>query len=56
MFRLTVAPPTGFDYLDGGDDAGGRNLYKQLPRTALVNILTDPVLLAAPYIGIPASR
>jgi hypothetical protein len=31
-FRLAVTPPTGCDYVDGGDDAGGRNLCKQLAR------------------------
>jgi hypothetical protein len=36
-FRLTKAPSTGFDYLDDDDDAGGRNLYKQLPRKAIFN-------------------
>jgi hypothetical protein len=37
MFRLTVSPSTGLDYVDGGDDAGNRNLYKQLPRKVILN-------------------
>jgi hypothetical protein len=28
IFLLTVAPSTGFDYLDDDDAAGGRHLYK----------------------------
>jgi hypothetical protein len=39
-FRLTVAPSKEFDYLDDGDDAGGRNLYKQLPGKAIFNIIS----------------
>jgi hypothetical protein len=38
--RLTVAPSAEFDYLDDGDDAGGRSLYKQLPGKAIFNTIS----------------
>jgi hypothetical protein len=37
MFRPTVAPSTGFDYLEYGDDIGGPNLHRQPPRKAIFN-------------------